>query len=110
MRGDRVKASGQGTLMEVMAVATALDQEVSTGTETREHLGLGDRSAEGGGSKAEPPLSEPGEWAPLLVTEQVWGGGTELRSGCWEVLLRAPPPLASCDDCVLSPLKGWLFH
>lgn len=50
MRGDRVKASGQETLMEVMAVATALDQEVSTGTETREHLGLGDRSAEGGGA------------------------------------------------------------
>lgn len=51
MRGDRVKASGQETLMEVMAVATALDQEVSTGTETREHLGLGDRSAEGGGQQ-----------------------------------------------------------
>ena len=48
MRGDRVKASGQETLTEVMAVATALDQEVSTDTERREHLGLGDWSAEGG--------------------------------------------------------------
>lgn len=65
-----------------LAVATGLDPGVSTRIGRREHLGLGSRSAVGGegGAKADPLVSDPGEWAPMLVTEQVWRGGTELPS------------------------------